>query len=66
MSPVYTTNLLDLILATATADSLPLNSLTLNDLMRSLASEEEKLECIKVILKTFSDDPFERKPFRSV
>ena len=60
ISPLYATNLLDLILTMATADSLPLKSLSLNDVMRSLASEEERPECIQVILKTFSDQPFER------
>jgi hypothetical protein len=60
MSPVYTTNLLDLILATATADSLPLHSLYLNDITKSLASDDERPECIQAILKIFSDKLFER------
>lgn len=60
MSPEYTTHLLDLIITTATADSLPLNSLTLDKLKTSLSFDEERPECIEAILKLFSEIPSER------
>lgn len=60
MSPDYTTHLLDLIITTATADSLPLNNLALDKIKASLSSDEERLECIEAILKLFSEIPSER------
>ena len=60
MSPGYTTHLLDLIITTAIADSLPLNNLTLDQIQNSISSDEEKPECIEAVLKSFSEDAFER------
>lgn len=60
MSAGYTTHLLDLIITAATADSLPLNSLTLNQIKTSISSDEERPECIEAILKSFSETPSER------
>lgn len=64
ISPSYATHLLDLIIATATADSLPLSNLTLNDVERSLNSSDERPECIETILRSFAEIPVERtRPF---
>lgn len=60
MSAEYTTHLLDLIITTATADSLSLNNLTLDQIQISLSSDEERSECIQVILRLFSETPHER------
>src|SRR5271169_1926153 len=60
MSAGYTTHLLDLIITTATADSLSLNNLTLDQIQISLSSGEERPECIQVILRLFSETPHER------
>ena len=60
MSAEYTTHLLDLIITTATADSLPLNNLTLEQINTSLSSDDEKPECIEAVLKSFSETPYER------
>ena len=60
MSPAYVSQLLDLIIITSTADSLPLNNLLVNEILRSLSSEDEKPECIHAILKSFSEVPRER------
>lgn len=60
MSAGYTTHLLDLIVTTATADSLPLDNLNLDKIITSLASDEERPECIQAILRLFSETPLER------
>ena len=60
MSPVYATHLLDLITSTATADSIPITAISLNDLLRSLDSHDERPECIEAILRHFSDSSHER------
>ena len=60
MSPAYVSHLLDLIILTATADSLPLNNLAVGEIIRSLSSDDEKPECIQAVLKSFSDVPIER------
>ena len=60
MSPAYVTQLLELIVTTATADSLPLHSLLQDDIIKSLSSDEERPECIQVVLKSFSETPIER------
>lgn len=60
MSAGYTTHLLDLIITAATADSLSLDSLTLNQIKTSISSDEERPECIEAILKSFSETASER------
>jgi hypothetical protein len=54
MSPPYATNLLDLILAAATADSLSLTSLCLPSLLTAINSSDDRPECIHTLLKAFS------------
>jgi Sister chromatid cohesion protein Dcc1 len=54
MSPTYTTNLLDLILATAMADSLPLDSLSLSSLLAAIGTADDRPECIQALLHAFS------------
>jgi hypothetical protein len=63
MSPAYATQILDLIISTATADSLPLDNLQQEDIVKFLASDEERRECIHVVLQTFSESPVERISF---
>jgi hypothetical protein len=60
MSPAYVTHLLELIITTAIADSMSLENLVLNDVKTSIASDEDRIECVRTILKIFSDTPFER------
>jgi len=60
MSAGYITHLLDLIITTATADSLSLKNLTLDQIQISLSSDEERPECIQVILRLFSETPHKR------
>lgn len=62
MSPGYATHVLNLVITTATADSIPLNKLFLDDIRNSIASDEERGECIDTILRLFSDTPVERIP----
>jgi len=60
MSPAYATHVLDLIITTATADSISLNKLFLDDIRNSMASEEDRGECIDTVLRIFSDTLVER------
>ena len=60
MSPMYATQVLELIMTTATADSIPLDKLYLDDIRNSLASDEDRPECINTVLRIFSDTPTER------
>jgi hypothetical protein len=60
MSPAYATHVLDLIITTATADSISLNKLFLDDIRNSMASDEDRGECIDTVLRIFSDTPIER------
>jgi hypothetical protein len=62
LSPAYVTQILDLIISTATADSLPLDNLRQDDIVKFLASDEERPECIHIVLKTFSGTQVERIP----
>lgn len=59
MTPAYVTQILDFIITAATADSLPLDALTLVSILTSFA-DEERPECIQTILRTFSKSPIER------
>lgn len=65
MSPAYATQILDLIISTATAGSLPLDNLLQDDIVKFISSDDERPECIHLVLKTFSDTSFERIPFQS-
>ena len=60
MSARYTTHLLDLLITTVKADSLPLHNLTLKQVTTSLSSDDERPECIEAILRLFSETPHER------
>ena len=62
MSPAYATHVLDLIITTAIADSMPLNKLFLDDIRNSMASDEDRGECIDTVLRIFSDSAVERNP----
>jgi hypothetical protein len=56
MSTAYVNQLLDLIIATITADSLSLDNLTIDQLTPSLATQDRP-ECITSILQFFSTTP---------
>lgn len=60
MTAEYITHLLDLIITTAIADSMPLNNLTFDIIQSSLSSNEERKECIKTVLRSFSETAAER------
>jgi Sister chromatid cohesion protein Dcc1 len=57
MTAAYVNQLLDLIIATITADSIPLDTLNPNTLLTSL-STDDRPECIHAILKFFSTTPY--------
>lgn len=59
MTAAYVTQILDFIITAATADSLPLDALTLVSILASFG-EDERPECIQTILQTFSKSPKER------
>jgi sister chromatid cohesion protein DCC1 len=59
MTPAYVTQILDFIITAATANSLPLDALTLVSILTSFG-DEERPECIQTILRTFSKSPTER------
>lgn len=59
MSPTYISQLLDLVITTAVADSLNLQKLLSHDLTTSPTLDGEIPECIETILTQFSHHPIE-------